>query len=90
MFVKGLLWFSWKFGNRLTSTAPSWSWASVESTIRWPGHWFCNLLSHVEIVELKHSGTVSQIQLAVTLGTKVRSGIKIKEGEGGIRLAKWL
>jgi len=88
-FVKGLLWCSWNPGNRLTSIAPSWSWASVECAVRWPGHWLRKVQSHIEIVEVKHSGTVSQILGAITFRTNVRPGIKIEEEEGKIRLIKW-
>jgi hypothetical protein len=56
----GLLWSSGRRGSgqdQRLDVAPSWSWASTESAVTWPGHWLCRLEMRINILELRRSGT---------------------------------
>jgi hypothetical protein len=86
-FVQGLLWSSFRPGNRLLNVAPSWSWASVQCEVRWLALYCANFQRSVQILDIKNSETVAQCKGEITLRTKVRLGIVGKDGK--IRIAKW-
>jgi hypothetical protein len=56
----GLLWCSRRRRSEQAQrldVGPSWSWASTNGEVIWPGHWLCQLEMRINILELRPSGT---------------------------------
>ncbi len=71
----GLLWSSGRRGSgkgQRLDVAPSWSWASTDSAVTWPGHWLCRLEMRINILELRHSGTKAQANAELIVETNLR------------------
>jgi len=80
MFVQGLLWSASKRGPRLLDVAPSWSWASIECEVNWPGHLSVGFRRTASIISLECSGTIARSQGSITLQSHVRRGIIGSDG----------
>jgi len=88
--VKGLLWSSSNAEpkeRKRVNVAPSWSWASVDSPVVWPGHWLCRLESTVNILELKSSGTAFKAVGELVLEVNLRTALM--ENGQCFRLSDW-
>ncbi|KAF2260111.1 HET-domain-containing protein [Lojkania enalia] len=83
----GLLWSASKPGRRLLDVAPSWSWASIEEEVMWPGHLSVNLWQTAQFLRFESSGTVARSRGEITLRTNVRLGIVSTAGK--VEIAKW-
>ncbi|KAJ2990050.1 hypothetical protein NUW58_g3152 [Xylaria curta] len=51
--VMSMLWSSEVAGSKRLDIAPSWSWASTSSKVKWPGHFLHHLVPKIEVRELK-------------------------------------
>ena len=80
MLVQGLLWSASKRGPRLLDVAPSWSWASIECEVYWPGHLSVGFRRTASIISFECSGTVARSQGSITLQSHVRHGIIGSDG----------
>lgn len=86
-FVQGLLWSSYGPEKRRLDVAPSWSWASVQCEVHWPGLLYVNFQRNAEIVDVKSSGTIAQTAGEIILRTNVRLGVV--GTDGNVQIAKW-
>lgn len=84
MFVQGLLWSASKRGPRLLDVAPSWSWASIECEVNWPGHLGVGFRQTASIISFDCSGTAARSQGSITLQSHVRHGIIGSDGTAGL------
>jgi hypothetical protein len=80
MLVQGLLWSASKRGPRLLDVAPSWSWASIECEVDWPGHLSVGFRRTASIISFECSGTAARSQGSITLQSHVRHGIIGSDG----------
>lgn len=80
----GLLWSTgWRGsgkGQRL-NVAPSWSWASTDSAVTWPGHWLCRLEMRINILELRQSGTKVKANAELVVEANLRPA-RTDDGKG--------
>ena len=73
----GLLWSSQRRKSKQSQrldVAPSWSWASTDGEVRWPGHWLCRLESRINILELRRSGTAVKATAELVAEANLRPG----------------
>ena len=83
---KGLLWCTWQ-PRRRTGLAPTWSWASVDGEIRWPGLWSHHTQRLATILDVKESGTGSRSSGSITLEADVRPGVVgVRDADGSRRI----
>jgi hypothetical protein len=71
----GLLWCSGRRGSvraQRLDVAPSWSWASTNGEVTWPGHWLCHLDMRINILELKPSGTTVKANAELLVEANLR------------------
>ncbi len=71
----GLLWCSSRRGSepiQRLDVAPSWSWASTNGMVSWPGHWLCRLEMRVNILELKRSESTVKANTELVVEANLR------------------
>ncbi|KAF2813665.1 HET-domain-containing protein [Mytilinidion resinicola] len=71
---KGLLWCT-SGVQRRTGVAPTWSWASVDGEIQWPGLWSHHTDRLATIVDVEESGTAARYSGAITLEVDMKPGM---------------
>jgi hypothetical protein len=71
----GLVWCSGRRGSKQAQrldVAPSWSWASTNGSVTWPGHWLCQLEMRINILELRASGTTVKANAELLIEANLR------------------
>lgn len=75
----GLLWSSRQRRgsgqSRRLDIAPSWSWASTDGEVTWPGHWLCRLESRINILELRRSGTTVKANAELVMEANLKPAL---------------
>ncbi|KAL5376391.1 hypothetical protein DPSP01_010501 [Paraphaeosphaeria sporulosa] len=84
MLIQGLLWSASKRGARLFDVAPSWSWASIECEVNWPGHLSVAFRRTASVLSFACSGTAARCKGSITLQSRGRRGVI--NSDGGPRL----
>ncbi|KAF2194114.1 HET-domain-containing protein [Zopfia rhizophila CBS 207.26] len=71
---KGLLWCT-RGPQQRTGIAPTWSWASVDGGIHWPGLWSHHTDRLATILDVQESGTPAHSSGSIALEADIRPGI---------------
>ena len=82
--VQGLLWSAARPGQKLLDVAPSWSWASIECEVQWPGLLSADFQHTAEILDFQCTGTATRSSGMITCRARVREGIVGPDGKPGL------
>ncbi|KAF2108098.1 heterokaryon incompatibility protein-domain-containing protein [Lophiotrema nucula] len=84
MLIQGLLWSASKRGQRLLEVAPSWSWASIECEVTWPGHLSVGFRLTAEVLRFECTGNATCSKGSIMIQARTRQGVIDKEGRAKV------